>query len=55
MQPGDEIPRILRHIVDEANRPRSQRETDAYRAWMLGGGLLENILEAIHETRQIAE
>jgi hypothetical protein len=43
---------MLRHILEEANRPRSGGEIEAYRLFVLGSGSFEDVAEAKERARR---
>lgn len=49
-----EQPSILKHIVEDAKRQRSQKENEAAERYVLRQSPLRDYLDAIHETKQQA-
>ncbi len=49
----DRLPPILRYILEEASRPRSQRENEAWGALVLGVGSIKDVAEAKQQARQL--
>jgi hypothetical protein len=44
--------RLLNDIIEDAKRPRTQREDEANNAFVLGVGSIKNIIEAKRQARQ---
>lgn len=48
---NDNIPPILRLIIEDANRPRSKEEDEAARRFVLGSGTIAEYVTAKHKTK----
>jgi len=46
------IARLLNEIIEDAKRPRTQREDEANNAFVLGVGSIKDIIEAKRQARQ---
>ena len=49
---NDTIPPILRSIIEDANRPRSKKEDEAARLFVLGQLTIAEYIAAKHEAKQ---
>ncbi len=52
MNRRNQIPPILKDIIEESKRPLSRREIEAGEALILGRGSLRELLEAKHAARK---
>jgi hypothetical protein len=48
---NDNIPPILRLIIEDANRPRSKEEDEAARRFVLGSGNIAEYMTAKHNAK----
>jgi hypothetical protein len=49
---NDTVPSILRTIMENANRPRSKKEDEAARLFVLGTATIADYLSAMHESNR---